>query len=48
MSKMQLNVEALQVTTFEVAKAPVNDSKPAQRTGATGYCNTCGWCDWTV
>lgn len=48
MSKMQLNVEALQVTTFEVAETPANQARPVQRTGATGFCNTCAWCDWTV
>lgn len=49
MSKMQLNVDALQVTSFEVAAAVDTTPQPVQRTGRTGYCNTCwGVCDWTI
>jgi hypothetical protein len=49
MTKTQLNVDSLQVTTFETVEAKDNSPEPVQRTGRTGYCNTCwGACDWTV
>lgn len=48
MSKVQLNVEALQVTTFEVVEAKPSNHEPVQRTGTTGFCNSCWDCDWTV
>lgn len=48
MSKMQLKVEALEVTTFQVVETVARESQPVERTGATGYCNSCWDCWWTV
>jgi hypothetical protein len=48
MSKKQLNVDALQVTTFEIVETRASEAQPVQRTGATGFCNSCWACDWTV
>ena len=47
MAKLQLNVEALDVTSFEAGAASVGP-REAVMTGTTGYCNTCySICNWT-
>ena len=40
MKKLQLDLDALKVTSFEVANSTAAP-KNVLMTGATGYCNTC-------
>lgn len=46
MKQLRLDVDALEVTTYETVQA---EAAPVEvlRTGATGFCNTCYRCDWT-
>lgn len=46
MNKLRLDVEALEVTTYDTLQAEVPQQQ-VLRTGATGFCNSCYRCDWT-
>lgn len=47
MNKLRLDVDTLEVSSFEAMKAEAAP-QPVVQTGATGYCNTCWRCDWTA